>query len=162
MFAIIEIGGQQFKVEKGTILEVGRLQEKEGNTIEINKVLLLNDGGKITVGTPFIVGAFASAKLLEHKKDKKVITYKMKAKKRYRRTIGHRQSITKLEITDVKTTGGKAPEKKAVKAVAVAPINKKNPTAKKVAKPKTEAKKPAVKKAAAKKPAAKKTTKKVA
>jgi len=156
MFAIIEIGGQQFKVEKGTILEVGRLPEKEGNTIEINKVLLLNDDGKITVGIPLIVGAFASAKLLEHKKGEKVITFKMKAKKRYRRTIGHRQSLSKLEITDIKATGGKVPEKKVVK---VAPIASVVP---KAAKPKTEAKKPAVKKPATKKPTIKKTTKKVA
>ncbi|MFA7685800.1 MAG: 50S ribosomal protein L21, partial [Candidatus Gracilibacteria bacterium] len=96
MFAIIEIGGQQFKVEKGTTFEVGQLSEKEGSTIEINRVFLLNDDGKITIGTPLIIGAFASAKIIEHKKNKKIIVFKMKAKKRYRRTKGHRQCVTRL------------------------------------------------------------------
>jgi len=141
MFAIIEFGGQQFKVEKGTILKVGRLQAKEGSQVEINQVLLLNDNGKITIGTPFVNGAFASAKVLNHEKEDKIRIFKMKAKKRYRRTKGHRQQVTKLEITDVKATGGKAPEKKEVK----------------VATPKTAPKKPATKK-----PATKKTAKKPA
>jgi large subunit ribosomal protein L21 len=118
MFAIIEIGGTQFKVEKGTILEVGQLQGKEGENVEINKVLLLGDNGKITIGTPFVAGAHATAKIVEHKRDKKITVYKMKAKKRYRRTHGHKQCLTKLEITDVKTTGGSAPEKKISKPVA--------------------------------------------
>jgi large subunit ribosomal protein L21 len=141
MFAIIELGGQQFKVEKGTILKVGRLQEKEGSTIEINKVLLLNDNGKITIGTPFINGAFTSAKVLNHEKEAKIRIFKMKAKKRYRRTKGHRQQVTKLVITDVKATGGKAPEQKAAKvAVATKTAPKKQAATKKSPTKKTAAK----------------------
>lgn len=151
MFAIIEAGGQQFKVEKGTVLEIGRIQEKDGGTIELGKVLLLNDNGKITIGTPIIHGAYATAKILEHKRGDKIIIFKMKAKKRYRRTKGHRQLLTKLEITDIKATGGKAPEKKTAKIVAPTATSQAAP-APKVAKPKTPAKKPAIKKPAVKKP----------
>jgi large subunit ribosomal protein L21 len=165
MFAIIEIGGQQFKVEKGTKLEVGQLPAKEGSTIEINKVFLLNDNGKITIGTPLIIGAFASAKILEHKKNKKVIVFKMKAKKRYRRTKGHRQCVTKLEIVDVKATGGSTPAKKVINTIVAgspksSKIVKKEPAT--PAKKTTTAKKAATKKPAVKKTATKKTVKKEA
>ena len=171
MFAIIEIGGQQFKVEKGTKFEVGQLDEKEGSTIDINTVLLLNDEDKVSIGKPYVSGAFASAKVVEHKKDKKIVVFKMKAKKRYRKTQGHRQRLTKLEILDVKATGGKDPGKRIPNLIEVRPSPKsaipvvKGPaqTAKKTAtkKPaakKAETKKPAAKKTATKKPAAKKTT----
>lgn len=159
MFAIIEVGGQQFKVEKGTVIEVGQLPEKEGSAIELNNVLLLNDNGKISVGTPLLTGAFASAKVLAHRKGEKVTIFKMKSKKRYRRTRGHRQSLTKLEITDIKATGGKTPEKKVVKTEA--PKVTKAPAVKKTAK-ETKPKTTAVKKPTTKKPAAKKTAKKEA
>jgi len=155
MFAIIEIGGTQFKVEKGTILEVGQLQGKEGENVEINKVLLLNDNGKITIGTPLIAGAHAQAKIVEHKKDKKITVFKMKAKKRYRRTRGHKQCLTKLEITDVKATSGSAPEKKVAK-----PVEQKKPAIKAVKAAKTvkivkevKAEKPTIKKPTIKKKA---------
>ncbi|MDD3862220.1 MAG: 50S ribosomal protein L21 [Candidatus Gracilibacteria bacterium] len=186
MFAIIEIGGQQFKVEKGTKFEVGQLSEKEGSTIDINTVLLVNNDDKIVIGKPFVQGAFASAKILEHKKDKKITVFKMKAKKRYRRTKGHRQSITVLEVLEIKETGGKTPEKiegnttvfpspkssmatkkaleeitkKFAKAPSVKPTRKKKSLEKKETTKKPTVKKAVEKKAATKKPVAKKTTKK--
>lgn len=154
MFAIIEIGGQQFKVEKGTKFEVGQLDEKEGSTIDINTVLLLNDEDKVTIGKPYVLGAFVSAKVVEHKKDKKILVFKMKAKKRYRRTKGHRQCLTKLEILEVKATGGKDPGKRIMNLIEVAPSPKSAKPVVKGPAPKT------TKKAVAKKPTTKKTVKK--
>lgn len=154
MFAIIEIGGQQSKVEKGTIIEIGRIQDKEGSTIQIHEVLLLNDAGKISIGTPLIKGAYVEAKVLKEKRGEKILVFKMKAKKRYRRTIGHRQDLSLIEITDIKATGGTKPEKK----VAVKAEPKKATKVDKAApapKAKAVAKKPVVKKAPVKKTAKK-------
>lgn len=163
MFAVIEIGGKQYKIEKGAKFDVEKIEEKDGNTIEINKVLLLNDNGKIQIGTPFINGAYASAKIVEHIKADKIIVFKMKAKKRYQKKQGHRQKLTTIEIIDIKATGGTHPALPKVQPVAKKPvINKKSkvkktPPAKsatkpaaKVAKPKTTKPKTAIKKKPAK------------
>lgn len=101
MFAIIETGGKQFKVEKGTTLTVEKLENKEGSTVKIDRVLLINDGATLKVGTPLVEGASVTAKIISQEKADKVTIYKMKAKKRFRKTVGHRQPISKIEITEI-------------------------------------------------------------
>ena len=133
MYAIVEIAGQQFKIEKDQQIFVHRLDAKEGSKVDFDKVLLMNDAGKINVGAPVITGAKVTAKVLEHLKDDKVIVFKKKRRKGYKVKNGHRQHLTKLEIQNI---DAKAPATKAK-------------TAEKTTKP--AAKKPAVKKAPAKK-----------
>lgn len=102
MFAIIETGGKQYKVAKGDKVDIEKLEEKDGTTITFDKVLLISDKGKIKIGTPLVDKAKVEAKLVTQKKDDKIVVFKMKAKKRYKVTQGHRQSITTVEITDIK------------------------------------------------------------
>ena len=134
MYAIVEIAGQQFKVEKDQQIFVHRLEAEEGSKVDFENVLLIDNGGKINVGAPAVKGAKVTAKVLEHLKGDKVIVFKKKRRKGYKVKNGHRQYLTKLEILqiDEKAAVKKAPEKKS--------------------EPKTESK------TVAKKPAAKKTT----
>ncbi len=101
MFAIVEIAGQQFKVEKDQTLYVHRLQQEEGASIELDKVLLLDNNGKVSVGTPVIGGASVKAKVLNHLKGDKVIVFKKKRRKGYRKMNGHRQYLTKIQIEGI-------------------------------------------------------------
>jgi large subunit ribosomal protein L21 len=149
MYAIVEIAGQQFKIEKEQQIFVHRLDAKEGSKVDFDKVLLLNDAGKINVGAPVITGAKVTAKVLEHLKDDKVIVFKKKRRKGYKVKNGHRQHLTKLEIQNI---DAKAPAAKANTAEKAT-----KPAAKKPATKKAPAKKTAAKKTAAKKAAAKKT-----
>ena len=141
MYAIVEIAGQQFKVEKDQQIFVHRLEAEEGSKVDFENVLLIDNGGKINVGAPAVKGAKVTAKVLEHLKGDKVIVFKKKRRKGYKVKNGHRQYLTKLEILNIdeKATAKKAPAKKS--------------------EPKTEsktvAKKPAVKKTTTKKTAAK-------
>ena len=102
MYAIVDIAGQQFKVVKDQTLFVHRLQGEEGATIEFDKVLLVDNGGKITVGAPTIAGSKVSAKILSHLKGDKVIIFHKKRRKGYKKKNGHRQYFTKIEIQEVK------------------------------------------------------------
>lgn len=101
MFAIVEIAGQQFKVEKGQQLFVHRLAGDEGASVELNNVLLKDDNGSVTVGTPTVANASVKAKILQHLKDDKVIVFKKKRRKGYKVKNGHRQSFTKIEIENI-------------------------------------------------------------
>ena len=179
MYAIVEIAGQQFKVEKDQHLFVHRLEDKEGSKVEFDKVLLIDNNGKVNVGAPVISGAKVTAKVLSHEKGDKVIVFKKKRRKGYKVKNGHRQSFSKIEIQSIvekakataKKTAAKdsstdAPKAKATAAAkpkatkkASAPKAAAKTTAKTAAKPKATAK-TTTKKPAAKKPAAKKTTKK--
>ena len=170
MYAIVEIAGQQFKVAKDQRLFVHRLQDKEGAKVSFDKVFLLDDGKKVTVGAPAITGASVEAKVLGHLKGDKVIVFKKKRRKGYRVKNGHRQSLTQLVVEQIseKPAAKKVPaakvekpvaEKKvATKAAAAKPAAKKEAPAKKAAPKKatTAEKKPAVKKAPAKKTTTKK------
>ncbi|MFK7756101.1 MAG: 50S ribosomal protein L21 [Flavobacteriales bacterium] len=115
MFAIVEIAGQQFKVEKDQRVFVHRLDTEEGKSVDFNNVLLVEDGGKTTVGAPAISGAFVSAKVERHLKGDKVIVFKKKRRKGYQKKNGHRQYLTELTISKIALTGGKAaaPKKEA-------------------------------------------------
>jgi large subunit ribosomal protein L21 len=165
MYAIVEIAGQQFKVEKDQQLFVHRLEGKEGAKVSFDNVLLIDNKGKVNVGAPAITGANVSAKILEHLKDDKVIVFKKKRRKGYKVKNGHRQYLTKIQIEGISEKGGAKPAAKKAEPKAETPKAAAKTTAKKETATKAPAaKKPAAKKAApkatAKKPAAKKTTKK--
>jgi large subunit ribosomal protein L21 len=172
MYAIVEIAGQQFKVEEGKKIFVHRLEVEEGNQIEFDQVLLIENDGKIIIGEPTIKDAVVEGKILDHVRGDKVIVFKMKRKKGYRVKNGHRQNFTQVEIVSIneKASPKKAtPKKEEVKAVEVKiaeePAKEKKTTARKPAAKKEEApskkaaekkvseKKPVVKKPVAKKPA---------
>ena len=149
MYAIVEIAGQQFKVAKDQKVYVNRIQEEEGKKVSFHNVLLLEDGKNITVGAPAIDGAAVEAKVVKHLKGDKVIVFKKKRRKGYRKKNGHRQYLTELIIEGIVAKGAKKPA--APKAKAAAP---------KAAEPKAKAepkKAPAAKKAAPKKETAKAT-----
>ena len=162
MYAIVEIAGQQFKVAKDQRLFVHRLQDKEGAKVSFDKVFLLDDGKKVTVGAPAITGASVEAKVLGHLKGDKVIVFKKKRRKGYRVKNGHRQSLTQLVVEQIneKPAAKKASAAKAEKPVAEKKVATKVAAAKPAAKKEAPVKKAAPKKAtiAEKKPAAKKTT----
>jgi large subunit ribosomal protein L21 len=102
MFAIVEIAGQQFKVEKDQTLYVHRLPEAEGASIELNNVLLVDNNGKVTIGAPAVSGASVKAKVLNHLKGDKVLVFKKKRRKGYRKMNGQRQYLTKIQIESIK------------------------------------------------------------
>ena len=126
MYAIVEIAGQQFKVAKDQKVFVHRLQGEEGSNVSFDNVLLLDDG-KVTIGAPAIEGAAVTAKILSHLKGDKVIVFKKKRRKGYRKKNGHRQSLTEIQIESITASGAKkvtakkdeakkaAPKKEAVK-----------------------------------------------
>ncbi len=114
MYAIVEIAGHQFKVEKDQKVFVNRLAVEEGKQVDFDNVLLLADGSNVTVGAPAIDGAQVSAKVLKHLKGDKVIVFKKKRRKGYRVKNGHRQALTEIVIENIVASGAK-PAKKAEK-----------------------------------------------
>ncbi len=101
MYAIVEIAGQQFKVEKGRKLYVHRLKDDEGSSVSFDKILLTDNDGQVKVGTPVIEGAKVTATILKHLKDDKVIVFKKKRRKGYKVKNGHRQYLTQIVINDI-------------------------------------------------------------
>ena len=152
MYAIVEIAGQQFKVEKDQKLFVHRLQTKEGEKVTFDGVLLTDDGKKVNIGTPRVIGAEVTAKVLAHMKGDKVKVFKKKRRKGYQKLNGHRQYMSHIEIESI-SLDGKAPAKKAEKKETKA-----KPAEKKVVEKKTTVKKPVAKKVAEKKAVPKKAT----
>ena len=102
MYAIVEIAGQQFKVEKGRKLYVHRLQGEENSAVSFDKILLIDNDGQVKVGAPVLKGAKVDATILRHLKDDKVIVFKKKRRKGYQKQNGHRQYLTQIEIKDIK------------------------------------------------------------
>jgi large subunit ribosomal protein L21 len=147
MYAIVDIAGQQFKVEKDQKVYVHRLSTEEGKKVTFDKVLLIDDKGKVNVGAPAIDGAEVTATVLEHLKGDKVIVFKKKRRKGYKKKNGHRQYLTEIQINDIKASGAK---KAAAHNKQAAP---------KAEAPKAEAPKAESKEAAPKKAAPKKETK---
>lgn len=159
MYAIVEIAGQQFKVERGVKVYVHRLDASEGAKVEFDKVLLVDNGGKVQVGTPSIDGAKVAATVLSHLKGDKVIVFKKKRRKGYQKSNGHRQQLTQILVQGILGKGETLKdeikvEKKAPKADApVTEVKAKKAAPKKAAKKddapaKKAAPKKAVKKAA--------------
>ncbi|MDR0555269.1 MAG: 50S ribosomal protein L21 [Treponema sp.] len=100
MYALIEFKGKQYKAEKGAVLKVARFDAEPGATVEIESVLLLSED-TVTVGTPYVQGARVSATVESHQKDKKIIVFKYKPKKDYRRKQGHRQPYSLIKIENI-------------------------------------------------------------
>ncbi|MFQ5585156.1 MAG: 50S ribosomal protein L21 [Calditrichia bacterium] len=98
MYAIVDIAGKQFRVEKNQMLKVPHINKEVGDKVEFNRVLLLSDGAKVKIGKPLVKGAKVSAEVLEHGRDKKVIVFKKKRRKGYKVKRGHRQGFTKVKI----------------------------------------------------------------
>ncbi len=131
MYAIVEIAGQQFKVEKDQKVFVHRLDANEGDQVSFSDVLLLDQDGKVTVGTPVVSGAGVKAEVLRHLKGDKVIVFKKKRRKGYQKANGHRQYFTEILVKDVLASGFKAPEApREEKPQAVAAVKKEAPKAK--------------------------------
>ncbi len=147
MYAIVEIAGHQYKVEKDQQVFVNRLDAEEGKKVKFDRVLLVDKGGDVTVGAPAVDGLAVHAVVERHLKGDKVLVFKKKRRKGYQKLNGFRASLTEIKITDIKKATAKkaAPKKDAEAAPAKEAVTKK-PAAKKPA-----AKKPAAKKAAPKK-----------
>ena len=117
MYAIIESCGKQYKVAEGDVVFFEKLNAEEGKKVTFDNVILVSDEGKVQVGNPYVKGVKVEGKVVSHGKGKKIIVFKMKAKKNYRRKQGHRQPYTKVEITSIKTAAKKT-ETKAASAKA--------------------------------------------
>jgi large subunit ribosomal protein L21 len=101
MYAIIETGGKQYRVQEGDTLFIEKIEATAGETVEFDKVLVVSNEGKLSVGTPFVAGAKVEASVVEQGKGKKVIVFKYKSKKDYRKKQGHRQPHTKIKIEKI-------------------------------------------------------------
>ncbi|MDK2799419.1 MAG: large subunit ribosomal protein [Clostridiales bacterium] len=101
MYAIVETGGKQYKVQEGDVLFIEKLTAEEGSTVKFDKVLAVSKDGVMNFGAPVVNGASVDAKVLSHGKDKKIIVFKYKPKKGYRRKQGHRQPYTKVQIEKI-------------------------------------------------------------
>ena len=175
MYAIVEIAGVQYRVEKDMKLKVPLMKMEPGKTVDFERVLLLEDDkGNVTIGDPLVKNTSVSAKIVDHGKDKKVIVFKKKRRKGYQKKRGHRQNFSMVEITAIgaakKTTekatatadkpaaAAKQASKPETKTTKTADAAKKPATKKAAAKPKTTTKTTSTKTTAAKKAPAKKTT----
>ncbi|MFD0863495.1 50S ribosomal protein L21 [Sungkyunkwania multivorans] len=158
MYAIVEIAGQQFKVAKDQKVFVHRLQTEEGEKVTFDNVLLLDSGSDVTIGAPAIDGAAVEAKVLKHLKGDKVIVFKKKRRKGYRKKNGHRQHLTEIVIEAIKASGAK----KATKAKAAPKAAEEKTAVKEAPKAKAAPKKAAPKKETAKSETTKPVAKKAA
>ena len=113
MYAIIESCGRQYKVEEGMVVFFEKLNVEEGKKVTFDNVMLVSDDGKVQVGNPYLTGVKVEGKVVSHGKHKKIIVFKMKAKKNERKKQGHRQPYTKVEITSIKLATAKKAETKA-------------------------------------------------
>ena len=133
MYAIIESCGRQYKVTEGDVVFFEKLDTAEGKKVTFDKVILVSDDGKVQVGNPYVKGVKVEGKVVAHGKAKKIIVFKMKAKKNERTKQGHRQPYTKVEITKIKMPTEKAEakvEKAEVKETAAKATTKKATTKK--------------------------------
>ncbi len=101
MYAVIKTGGKQYKVEEGTVLQVEKLEQNEGDKIEFNDVLMYSDGETVSLGSPLVENVKVNAEIIKQAKDKKVLVFKYKRRKGYRRMRGHRQNYTEIKIDSI-------------------------------------------------------------
>jgi large subunit ribosomal protein L21 len=101
LYAIVETGGFQFRMEPGMKLNVPRLTADEGQSVTLEKVMLLADGDEVTVGSPLVEGASVEAQVIEHGRGGKITVFKRKRRKGYEKTMGHRQGYTRIEIKSI-------------------------------------------------------------
>jgi large subunit ribosomal protein L21 len=102
MYAVIKTGGKQYRVAPGDVIRVEKLAADAGQSVNLNEVLLVCDGDNVRVGNPMLTGAAVTATVRSHGRGDKVLIFKMRRRKNYRRTIGHRQGYTEIEITAIK------------------------------------------------------------
>ena len=102
MYAVIHTGGKQYKVAPGDVLKVEKLEAKKGDTIEIKEVFMISDGDKVSVGKPTLASAMVTAEVMGDVKGEKILIFKHRRRKGYRRTNGHRQNYTTLKVKDIK------------------------------------------------------------
>ena len=119
-YAVFKTGGKQYRVKPGDTLDVELLPNQIDTLAEFGEVLCLSDGGEVTFGSPLIAGAKVTAQVLSHYKDRKLMVFKYKAKNRYRRKRGHRQTYTRLRIQDIElsTPSARAPRSRAASGAA--------------------------------------------
>ena len=103
MYAVLETGSKQYRVSKGDTLEIERLDVEAGKPFTFDRVLLVSNEGKLTVGSPTVASASVTADVVAHKRGEKKIAFKMKRRKGYHRTVGHRQELTVVKITEIKS-----------------------------------------------------------
>ena len=101
MYAVIESGGKQHRVEKGEVIRFEKLKAEAGTTVEFDKVMMVADGADVKIGAPYVEGGKVSAEVVNHGRHDKVTIIKMKRRKHYRRQAGHRQWYTEVKITDI-------------------------------------------------------------
>ncbi len=154
MYAVINTGGKQYRVKEGDVLDVEKLGVEQGGTVVFDRVLLIEDEGKVLIGTPVVAGAAVKAEVVSNFKGEKVLIFKKKRRKQYRRTKGHRQQLAKVRIVKIYPDATLVPEAElrapipgaAAKPVPAAPAAPKKPAVKpapKAAPAETKAKKPA-------------------
>ncbi|MCJ7645743.1 50S ribosomal protein L21 [bacterium] len=102
MYAVIETGGKQYKVEEGSVLNIDKTNKKPGDVIELSNILLLVDGERVEIGRPYLDKGTVLAEIKRHVKGKKIIVFKKRRRKEYKKTLGHRQQYTEVKIKEIK------------------------------------------------------------
>ncbi len=151
MYAVVNSGGKQYKVQKGEVLKVEKISGDVGNSVTFDRVLMFSDGENVSIGQPVLDGVSVEGHIVEQGKAKKIIVFKYKRRKRFRRKNGHRQEFTAVQIDSIKAKGTKAAKAAEPKAEAKAEVTESETQ-------KTAPKKAAAKETAAKKAAPKKET----
>ncbi len=101
MYAVVRTGGKQYRLGVGDSVKVEKLSDEVGNIVELSQILMVSDGAEVKVGTPLVTGASVKAEIVGHGRNKKIRVFKMKRRKKYRRTQGHRQAFTQLKVTEI-------------------------------------------------------------
>ena len=101
MYAVVRTGGKQYRLGVGDSVKVEKLSDEVGNIVELSQILMVSDGGEVKVGAPLVTGASVKAEIVGHGRNKKIRVFKMKRRKKYRRTQGHRQAFTQLKVTEI-------------------------------------------------------------
>ena len=153
MYAVVNSGGKQYKVQKGEVLKVEKISGDVGNAVTFDRVLMFSDGENVSIGQPVLDGVSVEGHIVEQGKAKKIIVFKYKRRKRFRRKNGHRQEFTAVQIDSINAKGTKAAKAAEPKADAKAEVTE--PETKKAAAKETAAKKAAPKKETAEKAEAK-------
>ena len=126
-YAVIQTGGKQYRVQPGDVIDVEKLEDEVGSRIDLSSVLLVGEDDAVSVGTPTVDGATVTAEVADQFRGPKIIVYKYKAKTRYRRKNGHRQSYTRLRIRHILTGGAEEPEEVVVEPVAEETVEEATP-----------------------------------
>jgi large subunit ribosomal protein L21 len=156
MYAVVKTGGKQYKVAKDDKIVVDRLEAEAGSNLVLDQVLMVANGDQVDVGAPTVKDAVVGATVLRHTRGDKIMVFRRKRRKNFRRIRGHRQDLTLLQITDIAPDGKLKAAKPAAEKPAAKPVEAKKPAADKPAAKKAPAKKAPAKATEAKKPAAKK------